>query len=384
MMIRQPGTAFSLFAGDHRLGQGSDRHWLRPVGLAPLHAGFDDDAWPLAGTGLGFNVCDVLTKSGDSFTVSRWSVQDMLASAKATGADALALAEQMLIPFTTPRAPFAGLAMDIPHVMGIINVTPDSFSDGGDHAQTDIAINAALSMADAGATILDIGGESTRPGAEIVGTDEECRRILPVIDTLSRQGYAVSADTRHTDVMKKAITQGARIINDVGGLRDEGAIELIAETDMPVIMMHMQGDPGSMQKQPKYDFVPADIYDWLETRINLAVSGGIKKENIAVDFGFGFGKTPEHNMVLMAWLSMFHGLGVPLLLGVSRKSTIAHFSKGESAKDRMPGSLALATLGYAQGVQMYRVHDVAETVQALAVAKAMRSCDTDMFKPSSA
>ncbi len=235
-------------------------------------------------------------------------------------------------------------------------------------------------MADAGATILDIGGESTRPGAETVDSEEECRRILPVIHALSQQNYVVSADTRHTNVMEKAIIKGARVINDVGGLRADGAIELIAETATPVIIMHMQGEPGSMQKQPEYDFVPADIYDWLESRINLAVSGGIKKENIAIDFGFGFGMTPEHNMVLMAWLSMFHGLGVPLLLGVSRKSTIAHFSKGESAKDRMPGSLALATLGYAQGVQMYRVHDVAETVQALAVAKAMHSCDMNMFK----
>jgi dihydropteroate synthase len=380
MIIRQPRTASSLFDSDHRLGHGSDRHWLRPVGLTSLYSTSDNDALPLAGTGLGFNACDVLTKSGNDFTVSRWSVQDLLASAKATGADALALAEQMIAAFTTPRAPFAGLAMDMPHVMGIINVTPDSFSDGGDHAQTDIAIRAARMMADAGATILDIGGESTRPGAETVDSEEECRRILPVIHALSQQNYVVSADTRNTNVMEKAIIKGARVINDVGGLRADGAIELVAETATPVIIMHMQGEPGSMQKQPEYDFVPADIYDWLESRINLAVSRGIKKENIAIDFGFGFGKTPEHNMVLMAWLSMFHGLGVPLLLGVSRKSTIAHFSKGESAKDRMPGSLALATLGYAQGVQMYRVHDVAETVQALAVAKAMHSCDMNMFK----
>jgi dihydropteroate synthase len=175
--------------------------------------------------------------------------------------------------------------------------------------------------------------------------------------------------------MAKALDAGARIINDVAGLRDEGAEALVAQRSCPVVIMHMQGQPGTMQKSPSYDFVAADVYDWLEQRIAAATAANVPRSQIAVDIGFGFGKTPQHNMTLMAWLSLFHGLGVPLLLGVSRKSTISHFSKAEKAKDRMPGSLALATLGYSQGVQMFRVHDVAETAQALALAAAMRLAD---------
>ena len=385
MIIRQPSAASALFtsglfASDYRCGNGVDKNWLRPVDITAFSSASNGGLYPLAGTGLGFTTCDVLTRHPAGFTVTRLSVNDMLASARKTSADALMLAEQLLDQFTQPRDDFAGLSMNTPHVMGIINVTPDSFSDGGDHAQSDHAISSAHAMVNAGATILDIGGESTRPGADIVGTEEECRRILPVIQALSQQGYCVSADTRHTDVMEQAMANGAALINDVGGLRADGAAMLMANTGKPVIIMHMQGEPGSMQQQPEYDFVPADVYDWLEDRIHQAVASGIKKQDIAVDFGFGFGKTPQHNMTLMAWLSMFHGLGVPLLLGVSRKSTIAHFANGEPAKDRMAGSIALATLGYAQGVQMYRVHDVAETVQALSVAKAMYICESDMFK----
>lgn len=404
--------ASPLFAGDHRCSNGVDRNWLRPVHLTPYNpkynpeyrpehhaenvADYGADILPLAGTGLGFSAIDVLTKTQAGFTVARMSVQVLIASAKATGADALALVQHMLGQFTTPRDDFAGLAMSHlamshlaikgeysqhgPHVMGIINVTPDSFSDGGDHIQSDIAIRSGIAMADAGASILDIGGESTRPGADAVSEAEECRRILPVIDALAKAGYCVSADTRHTSVMQQALVQGASLINDVGGLRAHGSAELIASNDAPVIIMHMQGEPGTMQKQPQYEFVAADVYDWLEQRINMAISKGIKKQNIAVDIGFGFGKTPQHNMVLMAWLSMFHGLGVPLLLGASRKSSIAHFSNGEAAKDRLPGSLALATCGYAQGVQMLRVHDVPETMQALALAKAVRFGEADFVE----
>lgn len=385
MITRTASLALPLFAGDHRCSNGQDRNWLRPVHLTPYqyehNPEYDNDVLSLAGTGLGFSACDVLTKTAAGFSVSRMSVQALIASAKATGADALALAQHMLEQFTAPRDDFANLAMTnqhSPHIMGIINVTPDSFSDGGDHIQSDIAIRSGIAMAEAGASILDIGGESTRPGAETVPEAEECRRILPVINALAKAGYCVSADTRHTSVMEQAMAQGATLINDVGGLRAQGSADLIARIDAPVIIMHMQGEPGTMQKQPHYDFVAADVYDWLEQRINMAVSKGINKQNIAVDIGFGFGKTPQHNMVLMAWLSMFHGLGVPLLLGASRKSSIAHFSNGEGAKDRLPGSLALATCGYAQGVQMMRVHDVPETRQALALAKAVRFGEADL------
>lgn len=380
MIQRQQALTSSLLATDHRLGNGTDRNWFRPVHLSPYVSGYESDMLPLAETGLGFSACDILTKSDKNFTVTRMSVKAIRESARETGAEASELVENILDKIVTPRKTFAGLNMDAPHVMGIINVTPDSFSDGGDHILTEDAIKSGITMVKNGASMLDIGGESTRPGAEIVGDEEECKRILPVIRSLSLKGYCVSADTRHPKVMRQATAEGAMVINDVGGLRAAGAPELVADIGVPVVIMHMQGEPGTMQKKPQYDFVPADVYDWLEDRIELAITKGVRKENIAVDIGFGFGKTPHHNMMLMSWLTMFHGLGVPLLLGVSRKSSIAFFSRGEAAKDRLPGSLALATLGFEQGIQIYRVHDVSETVQALSVASAMRHCETDMGK----
>ena len=191
-----------------------------------------------------------------------------------------------------------------------------------------------------------------------------------MIEKLSAAGHPVSADTRHTYVMAEALSHGAHIINDVGGLRADGAVDLIAERQVPAMIMHMQGEPGNMQKNPQYLDAPTDIFDWLEGRIATAVSAGVKRGMIAIDPGFGFGKTPHHNMQIMQSISLFHGLGVPIVLGVSRKSTIAHFSKGEPAKERLAGSVALAALARQQGVQIFRVHDVAETHQALANTEA--------------
>jgi dihydropteroate synthase len=370
---RQTQLTRPVFADDQRLG-GKARCWWRPVALAPMASGYDH-LIPLSNTGLGFGAVDILERHGDDFTITRMAPDHVMRSAREAGAEAVHLAEQQWHHLTSPRPDFSDLSMDQHRIMGIINTTPDSFSDGGDHFDANTAIACGMAMADAGADILDIGGESTRPGAEQVSYAEETARILPVISHLSDAGHIVSADTRHTQVMAKALDAGARIINDVAGLRDEGSEALVAHRSCPVVIMHMQGQPGTMQKSPSYDFVAADVYDWLEQRIAAATAANVPRSQIAVDIGFGFGKTPQHNMTLMAWLSLFHGLGVPLLLGVSRKSTISHFSKAEKAKDRMPGSLALATLGYSQGVQMFRVHDVAETAQALALAAAMRLAD---------
>ena len=357
-----------LFAEDMRLG-GTLRHWLRPIFLSPYRQS-DKNAAPLSNSGLGFAGFDVVVRARREFSITRMNIAEAMASAKKGGADALMLAEQHFAHLTAPRPDFAGLTLNTPRIMGIVNTTPDSFSDGGDFLNPEHAIAGGLAMT--AADILDIGGESTRPGAEAVDAASEAARILPVISALAEQGRLVSADTRRARVMAQALKSGATIINDVSGLGDSEAAAVLAKHSAPVVLMHKQGEPKTMQDAPHYDFVPTDVYDWLEMRLETALRAGIPRANIAIDIGFGFGKTPRHNMMLMAWLSLFHGLGVPLLLGVSRKSTIAHFSDNEPPKDRLSGSLALATLGYAQGVQMFRVHDVAETAQSLKLASAMR------------
>lgn len=368
---RQADFAFPPFGDDERQG-GSCRTWLKPVGIIPqtedcLMAGF----LPLAGGPFAFGQFDVVQSRKGAFTVTRVEAKHLLHEASRGGEACESQVRDQLDLLTRPRENFAGLSMQAWHVMGIINTTPDSFSDGGDHAEMEIALTSARQMAADGASILDVGGESTRPGAAEVSRDEERRRILPVIHALADEGICVSADTRHTMIMAEALSAGATIINDVGGLRAEGAVELVARNDAPAILMHMQGEPGTMQVSPQYNYAPTDIYGWLEDRINTAVRSGIPRHNLAVDPGFGFGKSPVHNMEIMANLALFHGLGVPVVLGVSRKSTISYFSKNEPAKERQPGSTALAALARAQGVQIFRVHDVPETMQALANAEAM-------------
>jgi len=346
-------------------GDQSIRTYLMPCGII---SGECEGTIPLAGGAQYFTHLDVFIDDGSMITVTRAAAADLLEHVQEAD---IAKAKIALGKLMEKRPDYAGLDMSRYHIMGIINTTPDSFSDGGDHLAAETATSAALEMVGQGAAILDVGGESTRPGAEAVGFDEEGRRILPVIERLKAEGHIVSADTRHTNVMKTALDHGADIINDVGGLRDEGAIALVSSRQVPVMIMHMQGEPGTMQKDPNYRFAPLDIYNWLEERIALCEAAGLPRHMIAIDPGFGFGKTPHHNMQIMAHLALYHGLGVPIVLGVSRKSTIAHFAHGEAAKDRMPGSVALATAGRLQGVQIFRVHDVAETEQALANIEAL-------------
>jgi len=271
-----------------------------------------------------------------------------------------------------PRAPIAGLTLDRPRLMGIVNVTPDSFSDGGRWLDPGAAVAHGLQLQAEGADILDIGGESTRPGAEPIGVDEELRRVIPVISGLARQvRVPISIDTRHAEVMRQAAAAGARIVNDVAALgHDPDALRVAAESGLPVVLMHAQGDPRTMQLDPRYDDVVLDVYDWLEGRIAVCEAAGIARERIVVDPGIGFGKTLDHNLALLASLSIFHGLGCPILLGASRKSFIGRLSGGAPADRRMPGSVAAALVGAAQGAQLLRVHDVAATRQALAVWEA--------------
>ncbi|MDX2145321.1 MAG: dihydropteroate synthase [Rhodospirillaceae bacterium] len=266
-----------------------------------------------------------------------------------------------------PRPDFAGLTLDRPRIMGVLNVTPDSFSDGGKFAAPEAALARAQEVLAAGADIIDVGGESTRPGAVPVSLDEEKRRVIPVIRALAERGVCVSVDTRHTQVMAEAIAAGARIVNDVSALADDGAVKVIAGSKVAVILMHMHGTPGTMQQNPTYVWAPGDIFDFLKGRVEICLAAGIGLERIAVDPGIGFGKTDAHNAGIFGHLATFHGLGCALAVGASRKAFIGRMSRGEGPEARLPGSLAAAVMAAERGAHILRVHDVAETAQALAV-----------------
>jgi len=271
---------------------------------------------------------------------------------------------------TAARPAVCGRTMDRPRVMGIVNVTPDSFYDGGRHDSSEQAVGHGRQLAGQGADFLDIGGESTRPGARPIGIDEELARVRPVIAALSEYADSppLSIDSRNAPVMAAAIKAGAAMINDVSALQhDPHALTMAARQQVPVVLMHSLGDPTVMQDDPRYDDVLLDVYDALDARIEACLAAGIPRERLIVDPGIGFGKTLDHNLRLMRHLGLFHGLGCPVLLGISRKSTIGRLAGGEPAENRLPGSLAAALWAAARGVQIIRVHDVGETVQALRV-----------------
>lgn len=256
--------------------------------------------------------------------------------------------------------------------MGVVNVTPDSFSDGGRFFDVADAIAHGLRLADEGADILDIGGESTRPGAAAVAVAEEIDRVLPVIEGLKGRGKIISIDTRNAATMRAALKAGARFINDVTALRgDPDSLAVAAESEAAICLMHMQGEPQTMQQNPSYENVVTDVKTFLATRIAACVEAGIDKSRLVVDPGIGFGKMLSHNLTLLKELGAFQELGVPLLLGVSRKSFIEKIGPGTAAEDRLPGSLAAALWGLQRGVSIFRVHDVAATRQALSVFSAI-------------
>ena len=260
--------------------------------------------------------------------------------------------------------PFAGG----PHIMGVVNVTPDSFSDGGKFFNSDKAIAHGLQMLSEGATILDVGGESSRPGAEAIDTEEEISRVVPVIEGLLGKAPWVSIDTRNAKTMEAALNAGANIINDISALSyDPDSLSVAAEAGVPIFLMHMQGTPQIIKKNPLYSNVVKDVSQYLQQRIELCETHRIDVEMLVCDPGIGFGKTLEHNLLLLRNIKEFHGLGVPILLGTSRKSFIGKISNDEPPDDRLAGSLASALYGYSQGVQIFRVHDVAAHVQAFKV-----------------
>ncbi len=280
---------------------------------------------------------------------------------------------------TAQRPHFGGLTMERCSIMGIVNVTPDSFSDGGRLSNADVAIAHGKQLAEEGADILDVGGESTRPGSDTVSIEDEIQRIESVIAALSVK-HVVSADTRKAPVMQSALKAGARIINDVSALAYETASSsVIAQTNAPVILMHAQGEPKTMQLNPRYNDVLLDVYDALEISIAKAEAAGIKRANICIDPGIGFGKTFKQNLELMAGLSLFHGLGVPVLVGLSRKGFIGAVTGEKMAADRVHGSVGGALQAAMQGAHILRVHDVKATVQALKMFTASNDPDSADF-----
>jgi dihydropteroate synthase len=332
--------------------------YYRPIAMTD--AARPPGALPLAGGWCWFAQVEVLARGAPPRVLS---VRDLPAEVR----DRL----------SAPRPDFGGLAMDRPRIMGILNVTPDSFSDGGRFHAPEAALAQARAMAEA-ADVLDIGGESTRPGAAEVAVDEEVARTAPVIAALRDGGLTlpISVDTRKARVAQAALAAGAGIVNDVAAMGfDPAMAPVVAEAGAPVILMHSIGTPATMQDDPRYEDVLLDVYDFLKARIAVAEAAGIARGRIMVDPGIGFGKTAAHNLALIRGLALFHDLGVPVLLGASRKRFIGSIGGEDVAERRMPGSVAVALAGVAQGAQVLRVHDVAETRQALRLWQAVNGVD---------
>ncbi|HEX8444103.1 MAG TPA: dihydropteroate synthase [Allosphingosinicella sp.] len=346
------------------------RTYLRPTGFVDAPFGHDGKLARLAGGLLWFSAVELI-RTEDARTVSA----ELIPVERFEPAPELA---DIWARLTSPRPPLeAGertIRLDQPQVVGILNVTPDSFSDGGRHEDPAAAAEAGHAMSTAGAAIVDVGGESTRPGAKPVWEGDEIERILPVVQQLARSGTAVSVDTRKAAVMDAALGAGATIVNDVSALTyDDRAPATIARANCPVVLMHHQGPPETMQQSPRYDRpVLLEVYDWLEARIEAAVAAGIDRSRIIVDPGIGFGKTIAHNLQLLNGLAMLHGLGCPIMLGASRKRMIGALAGEAPADQRLPGSLALALKGTDQGVQLLRVHDVPETIQAIRIWRGLK------------
>ena len=280
---------------------------------------------------------------------------------------------------TRPRTSIASMTMDAPRLMGILNVTPDSFSDGGTHYTASTALRHAREMVVAGADIIDVGGESTRPGALPVPFEAEIARVEPAITAIaSSLSIPVSIDTRKSCVADVAVKAGAQLVNDVSGFtHDPMLARYCIHAGLPVCVMHAQGDPETMQDNPRYDDVLLDVFDFLSAQVTMLEEAGIPRDRIVVDPGIGFGKTIAHNLTILNGLSIFHGIGCPVLLGASRKGFIGRISAANPAGKRAHGSVAVALAGVAQGVQILRIHDVAETAQALSLWQAVTRGEWD-------
>jgi len=349
----------------------AERILIRPMGFVDSPFGHDTKVARLAGGLNWFASVELIRVEGNRRTSTEMlpveGLEDRFDDTLAAQWSALTSARKPL------QLGERIIRIDQPQVMGVLNITPDSFSDGGRHSQAPDAVSAGVDMLTDGAAILDIGGESTRPGAKAVWSGDEIERVVPVIQRLAAGGAAVSVDTRKSEVMSAALNAGARLINDVSALTfDPLSAGVVAKAGVPIILMHHKGQPEVMQDDPRYDDVLVEVYLWLEERIAAAEAAGIDRSLILVDPGFGFGKTVGHNLELMNGLALFHGLGCPLVLGASRKRTIGALSNEAVAANRLGGSIAFALKAVEQGAQIVRVHDVPETVQALRIWRGLR------------
>ena len=341
---------------------------LRPIQFVDTPVGRDGEVARLAGGMLWFSAYEVI-EDDRRRTVAIADLDTLLSDERAA---------KLHAAITAPRAPLVlgerTLRFDQPSVAGILNVTPDSFSDGGTlHDDPASAASAGVVLAAAGAALIDVGGESTRPGAATVWEGDEISRVVPVIERLARSGTLVSIDTRKAAVMEAALAAGAAIVNDVSALLwDDRALEVVAKAGCPVVLMHSPEPSKGPHGGSGYQDVVVEVFDWLEDRIAAVVAGGVDRARIIVDPGIGFGKSLSDNLALINGLAMFHGLGCPILLGASRKRMIGALSNEAPVGERLGGSVALALAGVAAGVQMLRVHDVAETVQAVRVWRGLR------------
>lgn len=344
--------------------------YLRPLGLlygAPAEAAIGAGlALRLAGGPIGFTIAELIEGTPRD---NRKMLVNAASLAETTDPDMADLVRRV----TSPRSGFAGLsaqrlASGRPVLMAIVNVTPDSFSDGGLYDTKEAAVQRAAELVAAGAEIIDIGGESTRPGSDTVAETDELDRVVPVIEALAGISAEISVDTRKAQVAVAAASKGATLFNDVSALTfDPESLLAAIEAKLDVVLMHAQGEPKTMQDNPSYDDVVLEVYDYLAERISAVTQAGLAHSQIAVDPGIGFGKTIAQNLTLLNQLSIFHGLGVPLLVGASRKRFIEGISGEKNPRDREPGSQAAAIAAAAQGAQILRVHDVAGSRQALTV-----------------
>lgn len=341
-----------LSAGETAAG----RVYLNPLGLGGM--------LPLP------QLCEVLVRYRDRVEITVASPAEVGDWAAREGAGVAAHVGRILEHWRHPPRGFAGLGLDRPLIMGIVNVTPDSFSDAGETLAPEAAVARGLQLREQGADIVDVGGESTRPGASPVAPAEELARVLPVVAGLAREGVVVSIDTRHAAVMAAALDAGARIVNDVTALAGDPDAPKAAARAAGVVLMHMQGEPATMQRDPRYGAAPLDVHDRLAERLAACERAGFTRDRLAVDPGIGFGKRPAHNFEILARLGVLRGLGAPILVGASRK--LGSRRPGQGAEDRIGGSLAAALAAVARGAGIVRVHDVGATRQALDVWQAVQ------------
>ena len=326
-----------------------------------------------------FNEVKVIQKYNNLYSEVIMTPKELIKSANSAGNNALQEAEKIIYNLTKKRNYFSNMDMSCLHIMGIINLTPDSFYEASQEKDVSSALETATKMDNDGASILDLGGESSKPGAIKISADEEQRRVLPSIKEIKNNSNLkakISLDTRNLSTMKIGEENGVDIINDISGFADAENISFISQKKKPIIVMHMQNEPKTMQQNPQYDFSPIDIFKILYEKIKVLLKLGVRESNIVIDPGIGFGKNLSHNLEILNYLSLFHGLGVPILIGVSRKSLIADITihgykslginkKIIEASNRLSGSISFAIHGYNNGIQIIRTHDVFETKQAI-------------------